>query len=193
MQINRTCVFVLLVACYACNPGKSIFISKKKVIKRSYTAYEDSLNRAWKDMIAADDRKLSNIKRLLDEVSYTPSFDKEVLKALRIKLGNLTEKRYKQESMTGKQIDRYDAATDSIIHETLSLVQNTSEMQNHPITESLINDIEQEDQKVILYRVYYDDIAKNYNSFLEKNRDRISKLPPPYSAQKKIPLFELDH
>ena len=176
---------------FSCANNKGTGGSKKKRLKYEATALSDSLDYSWKVMVDSDNEKLADIKRLLDEVSYTKEHDESEVQRLRKKQEALVNKRFSRGSMTSQQIDAYDTATDSLLRETFALVNATPEMEKHSITNQLLADIQKEDNDVIIYRVRYDQWAKKFNEFLENNSANLEKLGSPYKDYTKQPLFQL--
>lgn len=191
MRLLYLSFFISSIFLYSCAGNKSTGGSKKKRIKTEATVLSDSLNHCWKIMIESDNAKMADIKRLLDEVSYTQSHNTAELERLRNKQQALINKRYHRETMTSAQIDAYDMATDSLLRETFALVNETPEMETHSITSDLIEEIQKEDNNVIIFRVQHDQWAKKYNEFIDKNSARLQKMGSPYKDYKKQPLFEL--
>jgi len=177
--------------CASCSGGKGFFSSRKKQVKTKYIALTDSLDTVWKEMFASDDKKLEDVKRLLDEVSYTDTYDVHKLDKIKQMRENVFKVRYKPLTMTSAEIDAYDNATDSLLYATYALVDANPEMKNHTITENLVNEIQAEDGKVIIFRVHYDHFAKEFNALLENNARRLEKMENPYNTYQKRPLFQL--
>lgn len=190
MKINLIFVVFLLLSISSCKTG-GIFSSGKKKIKNQADLFVAQTDSSWKVMLESDDNKIADIKRLLLEISYTENHDSKKLKDLQQKAESLIALRYKQNSMRSEEIDNYDLATASLVKETLDFAEETKELESHPIAESLKNEILDKDNEVIMYRIRYDQDAKEFNSFLEKNGGKLNKLGSPYSSYKKLPLFEL--
>jgi hypothetical protein len=178
---------IFLVSC----TGGGIFSSSKKSTKKTATDLQEEVSTTWSEMIQADDRKISDIKRLLQEISYTKEYNQVTWAYINSIVADLPAKRYAQSTMTNNQIDQYDLATDQAIKKTFDLLDSTSEMHSHPLGEELKEDIQKADNDVVVYRIKYDISAKKYNAFIQKKSKSLSKLGEPYSGMKTLPLFEL--
>jgi len=185
--------FILLsVSCERSSNEGEKTTKKADKIKTEIDTYNDSLSRAWKEMIRSDDQKIADIKRLLLEVSYTDSYNIVLFDSALAMQKALTSKRYDQVSMgDSKKIDFYDASTDSLLRLTMKVVSTSKGIENHPLAEQLVNDISNADNDVVMYRKHYDDWAKQYNKCLENNPKQLKKLGEPYSSLSKKPLFEI--
>lgn len=183
---------VILIIILISSCGRANFLSSnKKAVKAEIDQINDSLQLSWNTMIDSDDRKLSDLQRLLQEVSYTKDHDEKKLHDLLSKSEQLKRLRYQQKSMTSNQIDNYDAQTDSLLKASFLLVEETEEMKTHSLTSSLIEDIKKADGQVILNRVNYDNWAKRFNTLVKEKEKTLSRIGPPYSSYKPLPLFQL--
>lgn len=160
-------------------------------LKKRIDVVRDSMNTSWNKMIASDDQKIQDLKRLLQEITYTKAYDPGKVEKLSILADSVKSVRYTQDSMTSSQIDQYDAATEKLIKQTFLLVENTPEMASHTITETLKNDIMKAESEVVNQRVLYDRWAKEYNDLLDGQGNTLQQLGEPYSSYTKKPIFEL--
>lgn len=156
-------------------------------LKSRITFLKDSANITWKEMIKSDDQKLSDIKRLLQELTYTKSYDPGKVAKLEALTDSVKAIRYTQTNLTSEKIDQYDKATENLIKQVFLLVENNPEMASHTITETLKGDIMKSDNDVVNYRIRYDRWAKEFNGLL----DNADSLGEPYASDKKLMLFEL--
>lgn len=189
-------IFILLIAItFACERKSTTNeASGKKVdrVKKEIDVLVDSMDTAWKVMIQSDNEKLADIKRLLDEVSYTKKYDVLAHDSLVTLQKKLTSKRYDQKSMSVSQkIDAYDLATDSLIRAAVKLTGSTPNIESHPLAQTLLNDIMEADNKVVVYRTQYDRWAREFNNYVEKHDKQLEKLGEPYKSYEKRPLFSL--
>jgi hypothetical protein len=165
---------------------------KKEKVKMEVDQLSDSLNKVWTLMIKSDDQKIADIKRLLQEISYTDKPSVLDLMQLQKMQEQLAGKRYNQETMAeSKKIDDYDMATDSLIKRTMMLTSSTPGIENHPLAKELVDDIMESDNDVVRFRTLYDSWAKRYNVYIDKNEKQLKKLGEPYASYQKKPLFEL--
>lgn len=160
-------------------------------LNKSYQSLNDSMQARWKVMIAEDDQKLADMRRLLLEISYFPQYNKARLDSLNSRLRQLYEMRFSPESMTSQQIDQYDSAASALIADVISFAEEHPDIEKYPLAGQLIDSIQSADQRVILHRVKYDNYARDYNSFLETNREFVRKIDTTGLHQKR-PLFQLE-
>lgn len=154
----------------------------------------DSLDVAWKKMERNDSTILADIKRLLQEVSYTPKHDIVKLKQLEVKLSALKTKIYTEESMSDSQaIDKYDMASDSLVSDVASLAAATPQIEKYTLITELLNEITAANsaQTVAANRAHYDNWAKEYNKIVVENADELKKMGEPYASMKIKPLFQI--
>src|SRR6478609_8491207 len=76
------------------NAGKEAKETSKEKVKRDMDLITDSLNTSWKNMVGTDDQKLADIKRLLDEISYTSDYDVVLHDSLTKQFAALKASRY---------------------------------------------------------------------------------------------------
>jgi predicted nucleic acid-binding Zn-ribbon protein len=165
---------------------------KTEKVKMEIDQLNDSISKVWALMIKSDDQKIADIKRLLQEISYTDKPSVIELMKLQKLQEQLASKRYDQETMAeSKKIDDYDMATDSLIKRTLQLTASTAGIESHPLAQELADDIMEADTDVVRYRAMYDSYVKRYNAYISKNEKQLKKLGEPYASFKKKPLFEL--
>jgi hypothetical protein len=185
-----------LVLCLnQCNHKNQSVNHKSKnpnLLLNEWKSMRDSVNMSWEKMMASDDNKISDIKRLLDEISYIPKHDLFLLDSLRIMQAKLKGKRYNQQTMQeSNRIDLYDMATDSLIKKSYLLAQKTPEIQKYANVMQLIQDINAADNEVVIYRVKYDKFASRYNAFMIKNKSTIATLIPSDSLIENYYLFTI--
>lgn len=153
---------------------------------------DDSAQLAWKFMIEADDQKIAFTKRLLDEVSYTPKYNVVKHAKLMEQCLELKAKRYDTTNLSSEKIDKYDAATDSLLKQVKALVISTPNVENYPLCGELLNDISALDNDVVMHRVKYDNWAMQYNTILEQHNEELKSLGKPYADLQPKGTFQLD-
>ncbi len=148
----------------------------------------DSSDKAWEFMIKSDDQKISDIMRLLQEISYCRKYNVLLLDSLNNAVKIMKDKRYKQLTMTSAEIDQYDAFTDLIISRVKYLGSTVKDIQEHPLAESLYVDIASADNDIVRYRNLYDNFAFAYNYYLEANKTSLGDKAKNFQ---KLPVFRL--
>ncbi len=157
------------------------------------TILEDSIRTAWASMLEEDDKKIAYTKRLLDEISYTKKYDVITQTKLMTQCNALKNKRFVGDEVEDSQsIDRYDAATDSLLRGVNALVLSTPDVENYPLVSELTQEVTAMDNNVVVKRIHYDKWASQYNQVVEEQKETLAKLGPPYSEKKKKKLFQLE-
>lgn len=161
-------------------------------LNQTYYTLSDSLQLRWDTIMAEEDQMLSDLRRLLEEVSYTPAHTHNAarLDTLQQQLETLYNMRFDPLTMTSEQIDEYDSAAAEVKNNILTFVENHPDIQKYPIMGSLIDSIEAADQRMLFHRVKYDNYARDYNHFLEGNRDYVREIDTS-GLHRKRTLFQL--
>jgi hypothetical protein len=190
------CFACLLLLAFSCekkeNKGEEA-LTKSDKIKSEIDLLRDSMQHSWQLMTISDEQKLKDIKRLLDEVSYTSKYNVVLHDSLLNFYQQLLLKRYNDVTMQyPDKIDAYDRATDSLLKATFRHVASTPEIERHPLAQTLIDDIMEADNNLVVYRARYDRWVKEYNNYLEKHMTKLKKLGPPYDSLVKKPMFTIN-
>jgi hypothetical protein len=204
--MKKIIFFFLSVALfYSCEPDKNEVVEENQEVSKEeevveklspenlkdrITLVKDSTDKIWQEMEQSEKLMIEDVKRLLEEVSYTQNYNTLKQQKLMILADSVQKLRYTQNEMTSEQIDRYDAATDSLLARTIRLVIETPEMESHSITDELIKDIQSANSNIIYNRVRYDRWAKEFNVLLNTQKESLQQLGEPYSSYKEKPLFE---
>lgn len=159
--------------------------TKTDIVKKEIDVMVDSVNGAWTAMIASDDQKFKDIKRLLDEISYTDNYNVVMHDSLVKQIDAVKSKRF-DETIDLNTMDAYDILTDKYILEVLKLKEKTPGIEQHPLADELVNDINKANSAEITvqHRKRYDDWAKRYNQYLKKHKKQLAKLGEPYASLK---------
>jgi hypothetical protein len=160
-------------------------------LRSNYLGINDSLVAAWHRMIKDDNQKLSDLNRLLDEITYTNNYDKEKIEGLRQRIVELKAMRYNQQTMADSDlIDEYDFASDNLVNEITSLAQSHPQYERYKNMEMLVDDIRTAHEKVLYMRVDYDRFAKQYNRFLDENHEILAEIDHSLEDKKRT-LFQI--
>lgn len=160
-------------------------------LNKTYKSLSDSAVAHWQVMVADDDQKLADMRRLLLEISYFPVYNKAKLDSLNTQLQQVYEMRFQPETMTSEQIDRYDSASAALKAKIISFAEEHPDVEKYPLVGQLINSIEAADQRVIFHRVKYDNYARDLNAFMLRHREFVRKIDTT-GFPEKIPLFQLE-
>lgn len=180
---------ILSVSCASKNSKIAITESVVDSVNQEMMHLEDSISSTWKVMIDEDNTKLQLMKRLIDEISYTKTYDQATYDSLDQSIAALRALRYDQTSMQQSSlIDQYDNQTREVVNQVIAFANNHPLKSEYPIIDELIEEIRILDNQVIYRRVDYDNSAVTYNKYIEENQEIISKtgkVPTPR------PLFQL--
>jgi hypothetical protein len=143
-------------------------------------------------MIESDDKKLLLVKRLIEEISYTPQPDPIKIEKLKQYQAKVKSNRYTLNNLTEPDnIDKYDRSTDTLLRSVYQLAAATPNVERYPLVNELIGDINALDNQVVVYRANYDRWAKKYNAYLEVKVDEVNAKYPDSTGIKPLGLFEL--
>jgi hypothetical protein len=169
MKKNILLLFLGFALILSCKQNRnSNRIKDLDSLKTEFTILNDSLTSTWKLMIESDSAKLGNIKRLLQEVSYTKAHNQTLLDSLTQMQSNLTAQRYTMETMTSDRIDTYDAGTEALLNRLPRLAASVPDLDRYPLYAELSQEIDAAHQAVLLHRIHYDKYARQYNEMLQK-------------------------
>lgn len=180
-------LFFLLLFFHSCTTTSSYETESKEIIS-SISPYKDSMVMFWDSLRLDDSLKMSNIKRLLQEVTYCNEYDEASVAKLTEDIKSLEKMRLQLGTLSDKAISEYDQSMEKLIKELYELKEKTNELESHMIVEDLVNQInESELNNVIRFRSSYDYYAKLYN----EKRAEWSKIQLD-SFPNKFPLFSLE-
>lgn len=183
-------VLFLLSSCKTGDKKKKDKVSLDS-LQTTYQAINDSLDAAWSKMIADDNEKLKNSKRLLQEVSYTNAYNKAQYEDLQEQLIDLKDMRYDRKSMANSDaIDQYDAASSQVIYKVMTFATSHPQYEEFSLMKELVKEIQDAQNRVLLMRVHYDHAAKDYNQFIEIHHELMDEIDSSETIGKQ-PLFEL--
>jgi len=195
MKIKLSISALLLGLIFSCGPQKEGAEQKAARMDSlivTYTALNDSLGQAWDTMIADDDTKMANLKRLIEEITYTNNYDPSVTDSLTTMISQLGALRYDQETMRESNlIDEYDSASMVVVNKITNLAINHPQYESHPLMQELVNDIQESQQMLFLYRVRYDEVAKQINSFIDQHNKELIENDVTQTDNSQKPLFQI--
>lgn len=161
-------------------------------LEEKFVQVNDSLQTAWYNMIKSDNEKFADIKRLLQEASYTKEFNPIKLDKLMTRTDSLQQARYKQNNMTSDQIDQYDNATIMLVKDVMTFVSETPELESHAITDELVMAIQKAEGEVVNFRIRYDQWANEYNRLISHYEDELKEAGKPDTVFVTKPVFTLE-
>jgi len=160
-------------------------------VRAQFDILRDSADVQWARMMTSDDKKLADLRELLQDLSKYPGANQPQLEGLRTARARLTKQRYTRSTMASSPlIDRYDAAQDSVLKIVLPLAAPDGNAPSERVRD-YVEAIQLADANVVGYRAHYDAAAKAYNNYLQVHRDELNKLGSKYANLAPLPLFEL--
>ncbi len=156
------------------------------------TTLNDSVDLTWQEMMASDAQKLRHIDTLLQRIRSTGQHDKLLYERLTRLRASLATRQYSRpEDLSSRQIDAYDAATDSLISGVGQLYDHLPRPERCENCASLKDRIHETDEAVLPYRLRYDRHAEAYNSFLNQNQTALRDNDSRTDSLNPKPLFRL--
>lgn len=188
-------VLLPIVIFTACNKNSSTTLSPTVVdsLKTVFTDINGQLEVAWEDMIKDDDEKLDNLRRILQEVEYSGDYNRLKLDSLKEHIDELQQVRYDQNTMVDSDlINFYDSLTTQVMGEVTIFTTRLEQFEQYPTMGQLLQEVFEADDRVLKYRIEYDKSAKEYNAFIEANKDHMQLVARQKDLKSK-PLFELQN
>ncbi|QKG56909.1 hypothetical protein GKZ68_09885 [Hymenobacter sp. BRD128] len=160
-------------------------------VRAQFDILRDSADVNWTRMMASDDKKLADLRELLQDLSKYPGANQAQLASLRAARARLPKQRYDRRTMASSAlIDRYDAAQDSVLKTVLPIAAPDGNAPSERVRD-YVEHIQQADAEVLGYRAHYDRAAKAYNAYLQVHGAELQKLGGKYASVQPLPLFEL--
>lgn len=160
-------------------------------VRAQFDILRDSTEQRWRRMMASDDRKLADIRALLDQLKKRPRLDAGQVRQLSQATARIRPQRYDRWSMASAELsDRYDAMQDSVLRPLYRLAAPEGNAPTAQIRD-YIEHIMKADADVVNYRANYDAAAKVYNAYLQVHQAELAKMGGKYAHLRPLPLFEL--
>lgn len=159
-----------------------------KKLERYYAQTDTS----WSRMMASDDAKISNLKRLADELLLIDGSNEKNLQGLRKKADSLSAIRYDRQNLreNGK-IDAYDMATNEVIAGLRKEIAENPNAIKYQIVNQLVSEIIQADDSVLILRKEYDRSLDSVRLFKKSNKRGLKKVVPSLDSLPDYPYFRL--
>jgi hypothetical protein len=162
-------------------------------VRAQFDILRDSADANWTRMMASDDKKLADLRELLQDLSKYPGANQAQLAGLRAARARLPKERYDRRTMVSSPlIDRYDAAQDSVLKIVLPIAAPDGNAPSERVRD-YVEAIQLADANVVSYRAHYDAAAKAYNNYLQVHGEELQKMGGKYAGLQPLPLFELSH
>lgn len=180
----------LSFAFFACSEHKrpdETHFTKADSLTDTYLELKDSMLETWNSMINDDNQKLKAMDNLLHELMVSNPAKKDELQGYQERLDQLIHSRYTQKTMENSHIiEEYDFASNSLVTELITLAESQPQFAYNSTLQKLVETIRTADQRIENYRSEYDQIASDYNSFLEHNKEFLHEIDEDTSSKKAL-------
>ena len=157
----------------------------------TYLNLQDSLLIAWNVMAKDENEKLRSIHEVLQAMSSSDSFNKNLVASLEQRLEQVKRIRFNQKTIANPHlVEEYDFASNSLISEIVSLAESNLTFVQKKELQSLIDAIKEADQRVNYFRSDYDFIAQKFNLFLDNYQNHLKEIDQN-AINGKRPLFQM--
>ncbi len=156
-----------------------------------FNILRDSADVNWQRMMTSDDKKLTDLRELLQDLSKYPGANQAQLASLRQARARVQAQRYNRQTMASSAlIDHYDAVQDSVLKIVYPIAAPDGNAPSARIRD-YVEAIQLADNNVVSYRAHYDAAAKAYNNYLQLHREELDKMGSKSAKLQPLPLFEL--
>lgn len=157
----------------------------------TYLNLQDSLLIAWNVMAKDENEKLRSIHEVLQAMSSSDLFNKNLVASLEQRLEQVKRIRFNQKTIANPHVvEEYDFASNSLISEIVSLAESNLTFIQKKELQSLIDAIKEADQRVNYFRSDYDFIAQKFNLFLDNYQNHLKEIDQN-AINGKRPLFQM--
>ena len=172
-------------------PDSQPYFTKTDSLTEIYLSFQDSLHKRWNIMINDDNQKITSMHSLLHELIVTHPENAEQYTALEERLEQLSRMRYTQKSMiNGHVVEEYDFASNALIMELVTSAESLKEYSYNSTMQKLVDRILTADHNMLYYRISYDSIVAQFNSFVDENHGYLEQSELDLKIEKK-PLFQM--
>ena len=183
----------LFVACSCDHKPKSdgVQFTKLDSLTEQYLNLKDHMLETWNAMINDDNQKLEAMSNLLHELIVSNPQKRDELKTFEERLVQLRNSRYTQKTMANMDVvEEYDFASKALVNELITLAESQRQYSYNTTLQKLVETIRSSEERVENYRLEYDAIAEEYNSFIEEHRSALKEIDEDTFLEKK-PLFQM--
>lgn len=161
-------------------------------LRTVYYSLNDSLMHSWNIMLEDDNKKLSNLQLLLEEIRKSENHDRDTLDSLAHMVQVLKNMRYDSVTVGNSNlIDQYDSTTTSVSDAIIEYTESLPDVDLNPVINVLIDQVVSANNSVLLYRIRYDSFSEDFNRFLEKYKNVMSAIDSSGGPVYKRPMFRL--
>ncbi len=176
----------------ACNKkARTLSVDTLDSLKLTYQQINNELEFSWTEMMMDDDGKLENMRRILQEISYSGDYSVVTHEGLKKEVEDLAAIRYDRETMSNSDlITNYDDKTNTTMSGLMEFTTGLPQFEQYPLMGQLLQEVFEADDRVLQYRIQYDRAVKSYNQFIEENEPYLEQIANQEILQAKS-LFEL--
>src|SRR5688572_29661014 len=186
-----SCTVFAICSCQEGTRTDQTRFTKVDSLTDTYLNLKDSMLHTWNAMINDDNQKIKAMNNLLHELIVSNPGQRNELKIYQDRLDRLVHSRYTQKSMENVDvIEEYDFASNSLVTELISLAESQTQFAYNTTMQKLVENIRTADQRMANYRQEYDEIAVQFNTFIESNKKWLTEIDPDSFMEKK-PLFQM--
>ena len=186
-----SCTVFAICSCQEEKKADQTRFTKVDSLTDTYLNLKDSMLHTWNAMINDDNQKIKAMHNLLHELIVSNPAQRDELKIYQERLDRLVHSRYTQKSMENVDvIEEYDFASNSLVTELISLAESQTQFAYNTTLQKLVESIRTADQRMATYRQEYDEIAMQFNAFIENNKKWLTEIDPDSFMEKK-PLFQM--
>jgi hypothetical protein len=187
---------MVLGACLLMSCGRSSLTNEKTTFTRAdsltetYLGLQDTLLHSWNVLVKDEEEKLQAVYATIAHLRKLSVHDHSQLSSVASRFDQLRGIQITQKTLANQYVvEEYDFATSSLISEILALAEsNPALLQNKELAE-LVEKIRTADERTSTYRLSYDSVAFQFNTFLEKNRSVLKDIEN--GAIEKRPMFSV--
>lgn len=199
-KIRKTIILVgiILSISFCTNPKKESGNNTTNAnfvdIEKQLDSVSLKMDTLWKKMIDSDNKKLANIRIIIDEYRlYLPQgADSLAVDTLYKSLDALPALRPNRENMAEPDvIDKYDLETNIVLEKIKKTREKYAELQKYQRIQLFMNDVQAADDSIIFLRRDYDEQVDVFNRIIERNQNQLKSHSEKYKNQKILPIFRL--
>jgi hypothetical protein len=180
-------VAVILLSC-----GRSTTSSEKTTfthldsLTETYLTLQDTLLQSWNILSKDEHDRLEAVDEALHHLIQFSEPSPSQLASLKARLDQLKQIHITQKTLANPYvIEEYDFASNSLVSEILSFTEGNPKIVEDKLLSNLIDKIKLSDQRIFNYRMGYDSIANQFNSFLERNKIHLKEIDANNSVEKR--------
>jgi uncharacterized membrane protein len=159
-------------------------------LMETYLIYQDTLLHSWNLLIKDEQERLEAMEATLDHLLPISTSETVQLVGLHHRLDQLKQIKITQKTLANPYvIEEYDFACTSLVSELLSIMESNPKIVSDRKLSELLDKIKFTDQHIAIYRLGYDSVAHEFNSFVEKNKNSLKDID--HNSLEKRPVFNV--